>query len=145
MLTKRNIIFLLIVFLAVFLALIISIKKIILESNNNNIEVCIDFQKFEKICNIEGGDIYSGFQILLKSGINSVLIHEDTLNSLANSSQISVMSGNELLKNLRSLAVINPMIKNIIEKKSIKSNYTYIIVSDSKLHDRIYGELKIRF
>ncbi|HOD40979.1 MAG TPA: DUF5693 family protein, partial [Candidatus Wallbacteria bacterium] len=138
MLTKRNIIFLLIVFLAVFLALIISIKKIILESNNNNIEVCIDFQKFEKICNIEGGDIYSGFQILLKSGINSVLIHEDTLNSLANSSQISVMSGNELLKNLRSLAVINPMIKNIIEKKSIKSNYTYIIVSDSKLHDRIY-------
>ncbi len=145
MLTKRNVIFLLIVFLAVFLALIISIKKIILESNNNNIEVCIDFQKFEKICSIEGGDIYSGFQILLKSGINSVLIHEDTLNSLANSSQISVMNGNELLKNLRSLAVINPMIKNIIEKKSIKSNYTYIIVSDSKLHDRIYGELKIRF
>lgn len=145
MFTKRNIIFLLIIFLALFLSLIISIKKIILESNNNNIEVCIDFQKFEKICNVEGGDVYSGFQVLLKSGINSVLIHEDTLNTLSNSSQISVLSGNELLKNLKSLAIINPMIKKIIEKKSIKPNYTYIIVSDTRIHDRIYSELKIRF
>ena len=145
MFTKRNIIFLLIIFLALFLSLVISIKKIILENNNNNIEVCIDFQKFEKICNIEGGDIYSGFQVLLKSGINSVLIHEDTLTSLSNSSQISVISGNELLKNLKSLAIINPMIKKIIEKKSIKPNYTYIIVSDTRIHDRIYSELKIRF
>lgn len=145
MLSKRNIIFLSIVFLAVFLSFIISIKKIVLESNNNNIEVCIDFQKFEKICNIEGGDVYSGFQVLLKSGINSVLIHEDTLNSLSNSSHISVMNGGELLKNLRSLAIINPMIKTIVEKKSIKPNHTYIIVSDTRIHDRIYSELKIRF
>ncbi len=145
MFTKRNIIFLLIIFLAVFLSLIVSIKKIILENNNNNIEVCIDFRKIEKICSIEGGDIYAGFQMLLKSGINSVLIHEDTLASLSDSSQISMMNGGELLKNLRSLTIINPMLKNIIDKKAIKPNYTYIIVADTAMHDRIYSELKIRF
>lgn len=145
MFSKRNIIFLSIVFLAVFLSLIVSIKKIVLESNNNNIEVCIDFQKFEKICNLEGGDVYSGFQVLLKSGINSVLIHEDTLDSLSGSPDVSVMKGGELLKNLRSIAVINPLIRGIVEKLAIKPNHTYIIVSDAKMHDRIYSELKIRF
>ncbi len=144
MFSKRNSIFLLVIFLALFLSLIVSVKRIILENNNNNVEIGIDFAKFERICFSEGSDIFSGFQILLKSGINSALVREVTLATLAAAGSVSLFNGNDLLRNFRSAALINPLLAKFIQKKSIQPHYTYIMTSDSKIHDRVFNELKIK-
>lgn len=144
MFSKRNLIFLLIIILSVFLSLVVSVKRTLLESNNNNVEIAIDFQRYENICNYEGQDIFEGFKIFLKSGVNSVLIREDTIQSLARSGAISLVPGSELLKNYRIAGLLNPLLARYIQKKGIQPNFTYIITSDQKLHDRILGELKIK-
>ncbi|HNY12194.1 MAG TPA: DUF5693 family protein [Candidatus Wallbacteria bacterium] len=144
MFSKRNSIFLLVIFLALFLSLIVSVKRIILENNNNNVEIGIDYAKFEQICFSEGSDIFSGFQILLKSGINSAIVREDTLATLAAAGHVSLFNGNDLLRNFRSSALINPLLARFIQKKSIQPHYTYIITSETKIHDRVFNELKIK-
>jgi len=144
MFSKRNLIFLLIIILSVFLSLVVAVKRALLESNNNNVEIAIDYQKYEVICNTEGQDIFEGFKIFLKSGVNSVLIREDTLQSLAQNGQISLVSGSDLLKNYRIAGLLNPVLAKYIQKKGIQPNFTYIITPAAKLHDRILGELKIK-
>lgn len=145
MISKKNLIFLLILSLAVILSLVTSIKRAIIENNNNNIEVAIDLNAFEKIFLSEGSDdVQSCLNTLAQSSINSVLIKEDTIKSLSDKGSLSVLSGSELLTNFRVSGLLNPIITKYISKKGIKPNLTYIITGNQKLHERVFGELKIK-
>ncbi|PIY31764.1 MAG: hypothetical protein COZ07_08110, partial [Candidatus Infernicultor aquiphilus] len=125
------------IIVALVISGIISFHRSKMESDFKQVELVMSLNELRELCYQEGYDENEWLVKIKNSGINSIAIQEDTLESLALSEKILYFSGQEFNK-------LNFFLKTIdlFEKYQSLPGETYIIFKDKNDYFRIKDNLQ---
>ena len=130
-------IFIFFIMVALVIAGIISFHRSKLESDFKQVELVMSLNELRELCYQEGYDEIESLAKIKTSGITSIAIHEDSMESLALAGKILYFSDKELNK-------LNFFLKSIdlFEKFQSSPGETYIIFEDKNNYLRIKDNLQ---
>jgi len=130
-------IFIFFIMVALVIAGIISFHRSKLESDFKQVELVMSLNELRELCYQEGYDEIESLAKIKTSGITSIAIHEDSMESLALAGKILYFSYKELNK-------LNFFLKSIdlFEKFQSSPGETYIIFEDKNNYLRIKDNLQ---
>ena len=137
MLKKSYSLLILFIILALIVSGVVNFHRSKMESDFKQVELVVSLNELRELCYQEG---YDENELLVKienSGINSIAIHEDTLESLALSEKILYFSDQEFNKLNFFLKSIDPF-----EKYQSSPGETYIIFKDKNDYFRVKDNLQ---
>ena len=137
MLKKSYSILIFFIVVALAVAGIITYNRSKLESNFKQVELVMSLNELRELSYQEGYDEIELLAKIKNSGINSIAIHEDTLESLASSGRILHFSDKELNKLNFFLKSVNPF-----KKLQPSPGESYIIFNDKNDYLRIRENLQ---
>lgn len=137
MLKKSYFLLILFIILALIVSGVVNFHRSKMESDFKQVELVMSLNELRELCYQEGYDENEWLVKIENSGINSIAIHEDTLESLALSEKILYFSGQEFNK-------LNFFLKSIdlFEKYQSSPGETYIIFKDKNDYFRIKDNLQ---
>ena len=137
MLKKSYSLLILFIILALIVSGVVNFHRSKMESDFKQVELVVSLNELRELCYQEGYDENEWLVKIENSGINSIAIHEDTLESLALSEKILYFSDQEFNKLNFFLKSIDPF-----EKYQPSAEETYIIFKDKNDYFRIKDNLQ---
>jgi len=134
---KTYLILIFFIIIALVVAGIITFHRSVLENNFKQVELAMSLNELRELSYQEGYDEIELLAKIKNSGINSIAVHEDTLESLALSGKILYFSDKELNKLNFFLKSIDPF-----KKFQPASGEAYIIFNDKSDYLRIKENLQ---
>ena len=113
--------------LGLFAALIIAGQRYFVESNNNQIDLAIDFKDAADLAEREGLELDDVLKQLKAAGITSLAIYDSTLERLAREGKVFATAGSEILGNYQSGTLTHDLWRQTIEFGYIAPNRVYIV------------------
>jgi hypothetical protein len=126
----KNMLFFLI-FIALILSVIIGIQRFKLESDFKQVEMAMSLNKVRELALKEGQDANELLKQLKISGISSIAIHEDTIETLSSQSRIAYLNTNDLTK----LSWIHEI--NFTDIEPISQGELLLVCRDYSLFQRV--------
>ncbi|MDA7564029.1 DUF5693 family protein [Candidatus Marinamargulisbacteria bacterium] len=92
---------------------------------------------------IQEKDYNNQLEILREtSGLTSIVLESDTVDSLANRGKLTILKGSDILNMLRVGSVYRYVLTNIIKKNSIQPNYYYLFIDETAVYRRVKNRLE---
>ncbi|NQY73936.1 MAG: hypothetical protein HRT90_04150 [Candidatus Margulisbacteria bacterium] len=125
-------------------ALNIAARRYLFESRNTKIETVVSYRDISRL-SILGGTEKSNILSLLKSevGITSIAVEEKSISDLVNDGMVTLIKGSDITNMYRVGSVYRYILRNLINKISIKSDQFYLVMDENELYDRIKNYLNL--
>ena len=106
-----------------------------MEIDNRRVEMACDYSELSELCLQWGYDIDAFLWELKEAGINSIVIEEETLDTLSYEGRLTFITGEEVKKSQYLAPVQSVFLKDLIKQNIEK--YTFIVTSDFALGEKI--------
>ncbi|QSX06126.1 hypothetical protein JYG23_01275 [Sedimentibacter sp. zth1] len=121
-------------------------QRISFESNYKTVEISMDFEETEKFANQTDSDIKFWLDKFSELGTESVVIQEETINSLIkDGKKIKTYFVSELSKDLNWEADMPTRLVHDIENNKLSANDVIVTTKDKEVFDYIVKGLKLRY
>ena len=121
---------LIIIAIGLFASLIIAGQRYVVESNNMQVDMVVDFRDIADIAAREGVEIDDVLPLLKDAGITSLAIYDSTLERLNRDGKVFALDGSQILSNYQSGTLSNELWRQTIEFGYISPNRVYIVGGD---------------
>ncbi|MBE8955201.1 MAG: hypothetical protein SR2Q5_06005 [Quinella sp. 2Q5] len=121
--------------LGLFAALIIAGQRYFVESNNNRVDLAVDFKDIADLAEHEGLELDDVLAQAKDAGITSLAIYDSKLEDLTRAGKIFALAGSEILSNYQSGTLTNELWRQTIEFDLIAPNRVYIIAGKLDSYD----------
>ena len=118
---------LIIIGIGLFAALIIAGQRYVVESNNMQVDMVVDFRDLEELAAREGLELDDVLKQVKDAGITSLAIYDSTLERLNRSGKVFALDGSTILSNYQSGTLSNDLWRQTIEFGYIEPNRVYVI------------------
>ena len=85
-----------------FAALIIAGQRYFVESENNQVDLVVDYKSIVDLAEREGLELDDVLKMTKEAGITSLAIYDSSLEKLARSGKVFALAGSEILANYQS-------------------------------------------
>ena len=116
-----------IICIGLFAALIIAGQRYFVESENNQIDLAVDYQSVVDLAEREGLELDDVLKQVKSAGITSLAVYDSSLEKLARSGKVFAMAGSEILGNYQSGTLTHELWRQTIEFGYISANKVYIV------------------
>ena len=113
-----------------FAALIIAGQRFFVESENNQIDLAVDYQSVVDLAERDGLELDDVLKLTKEAGITSLAIYDSSLEKLARTGKIFTLAGSEILAHYQSGTLSNELWRQTIEFGLISPNRVYVIGGD---------------
>ncbi|MBQ7453872.1 MAG: hypothetical protein IJS69_02295 [Selenomonadaceae bacterium] len=93
---------LIVIAVGLFAALVIAGQRYFVESNNNQVDMVLDFDDAVKLADREGLELDDVLQKIKAAGITSLAVYDSKLEMLNLEGKVFALSGSEILSNYQS-------------------------------------------
>lgn len=121
---------LVVITIGLFAALIIAGQRYFVETNNNQVDMVLDFKDTVELANREGMELDDVLQQVKAAGITSLAIYDSKLELLSLEGKVFALAGSEILENYQSGGLTHDLWRQTIEFDMISPNRVYIIAGD---------------
>ena len=121
---------LIVIAVGLFAALIIAGQRHFVESNNNQINMAVDFKDVADLSEREGVELDDVLRQVKEAGITSLAIYDSKLEDLNRAGKVFALAGSEILSNYQSGTLNNDLWRQTIEFGLIAPERVYIIAGD---------------
>ena len=121
---------LIIIGIGLFAALIIAGQRYVVESNNVQVDIAVDFRDIAELAAIEGAELDDVLKQVKDAGITSLAVYDSTLERLNRAGKVFAIDGSEILSNYQSGTLSNDLWRQTIEFGYIEPNRVYVIGGD---------------
>ena len=121
---------LIIIGIGLFAALIIAGQRYVVESNNMQVDIAVDFRDIAELAAIEGAELDDVLKQVKDAGITSLAVYDSTLERLNRAGKVFAIDGSEILSNYQSGTLSNDLWRQTIEFGYIEPNRVYVIGGD---------------
>ncbi len=121
---------LIIIGIGLFAALIIAGQRYVVESNNMQVDMAVDFRDIAELAAIEGAELDDVLKQVKDAGITSLAVYDSTLERLNRAGKVFAIDGSEILSNYQSGTLSNDLWRQTIEFGYIEPNRVYVIGGD---------------
>ena len=121
---------LIIIGIGLFAALIIAGQRYVVESNNVQVDMAVDFRDIAELAAIEGAELDDVLKQVKDAGITSLAVYDSTLERLNRAGKVFAIDGSEILSNYQSGTLSNDLWRQTIEFGYIEPNRVYVIGGD---------------
>jgi len=121
---------LIVICIGLFAALIIAGQRYFVESNNNQIDMAIDYQNVVDLAEREGLEFDDVLKQVKEAGITSLAVYDSTLERLGRAGKVFTVAGSEILANYQTGTLNNDLWRQTIEFDYIEPNRVYIVGGD---------------
>ena len=121
--------------LSIVSSILVSIIRWRVEADNRRVEMACDYSELSELCLQWGYDIDAFLWELKEAGINSIVIEEETLETLSSEGRLTFITGEEVNR-FQYLAPVQAVFLKGLVKQDIEK-YTFIVTSDFALGENI--------
>ncbi|MEE9315981.1 MAG: DUF5693 family protein, partial [bacterium] len=121
--------------LSIVSSILVSIIRWRVENDNRQVEMACDYSELSELCLQWGYDIDAFLWELKEAGINSIVIEEETLETLSSEGRLTFITGEEVNRFQYLAPVQSVFLKGLI-KQDIEKD-TFIVTSDFGLGENI--------
>ncbi|MCK4802641.1 hypothetical protein KAS33_03125, partial [bacterium] len=121
--------------LSIVSSILVSIIRWRVEADNRQVEMACDYSELSELCLQWGYDIDAFLWELKEAGINSIVIEEETLETLSSEGRLTFITGEEVKKSQYLAPVQSIFLKGLVKQDIEK--YTFIVTSDFALGENI--------
>ena len=121
---------LMIIGVGLFAALIIAGQRYFVESENNQVDLAVDYQNIVDLAEREGLELDEVLKLTKEAGITSLAVYDSSLEKLARAGKVFSLAGSEILANYQSGTLNNDLWRQTIEFDLIVPNRVYVIGGD---------------
>ena len=121
---------LIVIAIGLFAALIIAGQRYFVESNNNRVDMVVDFKDIATLAERDGLELNDVLRQTKEAGITSLAIYDSTLERLTKAGKVFAFAGSEILGNYQSGGLTHDLWRQTIEFGYIAPNRVYIIGGD---------------
>lgn len=121
---------LIVICIGLFAALIIAGQRYFVESNNNQVDMVLDFQNAVELAEREGLELDDVLRQLKEVGITSLAVYDSKLEKLAAQGKVFALAGSDILANYQSGTLSNDLWRQTIEFGYIAAGKVYVIGGD---------------
>ena len=118
---------LIIIGIGLFASLIIAGQRYVVESNNMQVDMVVDFRDIAEIAAREGLELDDVLKQVKNAGITSLAIYDSTLERLNRDGKVFALDGSTILSNYQSGTLSNDLWRQTIEFGYIEPNRVYVI------------------
>lgn len=113
--------------IGLFAALIIAGQRYFVESENNRVDLAVDYQSVVDLAEREGLELDDVLKQVKEAGITSLAIYDSTLEKLSRSGKVFAIAGSEILGNYQSGTLTHDLWRQTIEFGYISADKVYIV------------------
>ncbi|MGQ9631140.1 MAG: DUF5693 family protein [bacterium] len=128
------------IFISLAVGLAICGIRISVERKNRDVSIAVDWKAIESFSRLDENRT-AMIRELMKAGLSSILIREDTLGSLQSDGKVTLRTGIEVKDYFRTEGILNPNIVWFIKPDDIDNRHLYIMLEDRG----IFGRIEERF
>lgn len=121
---------LIVICIGLFAALIIAGQRYFVESNNNQVDMVLDFQNAVELAERGGLELDDVLTQLKGVGITSLAVYDSKLEKLAAQGKVFALAGSDILSNYQSGTLSNELWRQTIEFDLVAPGRVYIIGGD---------------
>ena len=121
---------LIVICIGLFAALIIAGQRYFVESNNNQVDMVLDFQNAVELAEREGLELDDVLTQLKGVGITSLAVYDSKLEKLSAQGKVFALAGSDILSNYQSGTLTNELWRQTIEFDLVAPGRVYIIGGD---------------
>ncbi len=121
---------LIVICIGLFAALIIAGQRYFVESNNNQVDMAIDYQNIVDLAEREGLEFDDVLKQIKEAGITSLAVYDSTLERLGQTGKVFTIAGSEILANYQTGTLNNDLWRQTIEFGYIEPNRVYVVGGD---------------
>lgn len=121
---------LIVICIGLFAALIIAGQRYFVESNNNQVDMVLDFQNAVELAEREGLELDDVLTQLKGVGITSLAVYDSKLEKLTAQGKVFALAGSDILSNYQSGTLSNELWRQTIEFDLVVPGRVYIIGGD---------------
>lgn len=132
-------------FSIIFVSLMPIWQKINIENINRKVEIVFPYNSVEQLFLLTGKPIKFIFKDLSEAGVTSILLQEETIDSLMNKGKVSIIKGSEILNFNRVFkSHRNIIFSRIPRNHRIQPEYTYLVIDENNLFEFVKRNLQIK-
>ena len=113
-----------------FAALIIAGQRYFVESENNQVDLAVDYKSIVDLAEREGLELDDVLKLTKEAGITSLAIYDSKLEDLSRAGKVFALAGSDILGNYQTGTLTNELWRQTIEFGLIEPNRVYIIGGD---------------
>lgn len=113
-----------------FAALIIAGQRYFVESENNQVDLAVDYKSIVDLAEREGLELDDVLKMTKDAGITSLAIYDSKLEDLSQAGKVFAIAGSEILGNYQTGTLTNELWRQTIEFGLIEPNRVYVIGGD---------------
>ena len=113
-----------------FAALIIAGQRFFVESENNQVDLAVDYKSIVDLAEREGLELDDVLKMTKDAGITSLAIYDSKLEDLSLAGKVFAIAGSEILGNYQTGTLTNELWRQTIEFGLIEPNRVYVIGGD---------------
>lgn len=121
---------LIVIAVGLFAALIIAGQRYFVESNNNQIDMALDYQNAVDLAEREGLELDDVLRQIKDAGITSLAVYDSKLERLTREGKVFALPGSQILSNYQSGNLTHDLWRQTIEFGYIEPNRVYIIAGE---------------
>ncbi len=113
-----------------FAALIIAGQRYFVESENNQVDLVVDYKSIVDLAEREGLELDDVLKMTKDAGITSLAVYDSKLEDLALAGKVFALAGSDILGNYQTGTLTNELWRQTIEFGLIEPNRVYVIGGD---------------
>ena len=121
---------LIVIGVGLFAALIIAGQRFFVESENNQVDLAVDYKSVVDLAEREGLELDDVLKLTKEAGITSLAIYDSSLEKLSQAGKVFALAGSEILGNYQTGTLTNELWRQTIEFGLIEPNRVYVIGGD---------------
>ena len=125
-------------------SLIICWQRYIVETNNSQIDMVLDFDSVTHLAAQEGLDFFEVLHRMKGAGITSIAVYDATFEKLNRQGKVYALQGSEILGNHQSGLLVDETWRQAIEANLINPDRIYIIGRNLQTYEEVKADITLR-